>query len=107
MEEIEFTTWLSTWLCNAEMVADTLEMSFARPCREFSTAVELEEDDGACDATPNAAARLVRPVAMDWLSPGPPSRPLSWVKKLAAVSNCEADPLAERFSCCRKESTTR
>ena len=45
-----------------------------------------------------ALARLVRPVASDWLSPGPPRTPFSWANRLAMVSYCEAAAPADSCS---------
>ena len=104
---MEFTTCWSTCLRSAEMVLETLEKELARLVRAFITPVRLAEDVGAWEAVAKAADRLERPVASDWLSPGPPSRPFNCEKRSAMVSYCEAAPPADSISWLRNWLATR
>jgi len=58
-------------------VPKTLEKVDARLFRAFITPVRLALEVGAWEAVAKAEARLVRPVARDWLSPGPPIDPFT------------------------------
>ena len=87
---MELTTCWSTWVCSEEMVLDTLEKVGGQAVQAFITPVRLALEVGAWEAVAKAAARLVSPVASDWLSPGPPSTPFNWLNRFAMVSYCEA-----------------
>src|SRR3954462_12627387 len=89
------------------MVLLTVEKVDARLFRALITAVRLAEEVGACEAVAKAAAKLVNPVASDWLSPGPPSRPFSWEKDAAMMSYCDAAPPADNCSWARNWLVTR
>ena len=99
---MELTTCWSIWPRIEEMVPATLEKSVARLFSAFITPVRLALEVGACDAVAKADARLVSPVASDWLSPGPPRMPFSWSNRSAMVSYCEEAPPADNCSWAEK-----
>ena len=104
---MEPTTCWSVWLCIWETVEKTEEKLPARLFRAFITAVRLADEVGACEAVAKAADRLVRPVASDWLSPGAPNRPLSWLNRLPIVLYWALVPPADSISCIRNWLATR
>jgi hypothetical protein len=71
---IELATCWSIWVRSEVMVLETVEKELARLVSAFITPVRPAEEVGACEAVAKAAERLERPVASDWLSPGPPSK---------------------------------
>ncbi len=83
------------------------EKVLAKPFSAFITPVRLALAVGACEAVANALARLVMPVASDWLSPGPPSKPFNWANRSAMVLYCEDVPPAARDSWVRNWLVTR